>query len=53
MNGKLQQYKPCERCGRPCMIGGNPRPIIVCRDCRSGDPEWLRIVAAKTKVGAA
>lgn len=40
-------YKPCERCGRPCMIGGNRSKIlIVCRDCRWVDKEWLRLVGA-------
>ena len=45
MNDKAR-YKPCEHCGRPCMLGGKKKPLIVCIDCRYSDPEWLRMVGA-------
>ena len=46
MNDRRERYKPCERCGRPCMINGRKRPVTVCWDCRYADPEWLRMVGA-------
>ena len=40
------RYKPCDRCGRPCMHNGRKRPVIVCLDCRYSDKEWPRMVGA-------
>lgn len=39
--------KPCARCGISCTIGGNSSDLVTCRDCRSSDKAWLRMVAGQ------
>lgn len=42
-----REKRPCARCGRDCTTGSNTKDFVVCRDCRSSDRAWLRMVGGQ------
>jgi hypothetical protein len=49
---RLPVTRPCERCGRAVTVNtARPQPPVrCCPDCRSADPEYLRLRTSKTLV---